>query len=45
MRWMLLAVLSLGVATCGQKGPLFLPEDAEEPDAAVHGAAQPFPQP
>jgi predicted small lipoprotein YifL len=29
MRWLLLGVLVLQVATCGQKGPLTLPEPAE----------------
>ena len=26
MRWILLALISLQVASCGQKGPLYLPE-------------------
>lgn len=26
MRWLLLALVTLQVATCGQKGPLTLPE-------------------
>ena len=33
MRWVLFALLVSLVATCGQKGPLHLPE--EEPEGAV----------
>ena len=37
MRWLLLGVLMLQVATCGQKGPLTLPEPTRptEPEGAV----------
>jgi len=37
MRWLLLGVLMLQVATCGQKGPLTLPEPTgpTEPDSTV----------
>jgi predicted small lipoprotein YifL len=28
MRWLVLLVLSLNVAMCGQKGPLTLPDEA-----------------
>lgn len=31
MRWLLLALVTLHTATCGQKGPLMLPDD--EPSA------------
>ena len=30
MRWMILWLLTTLVATCGQKGPLYLPEDSPE---------------
>ena len=29
MRWLLIFVFSMSAATCGQKGPLVLPEDAQ----------------
>lgn len=29
MRWLLLSILILQVATCGQKGPLTLPSSAD----------------
>ncbi len=31
MRWLLLIVITLEVATCGQKGPLTLPEPPPSP--------------
>ena len=37
MRWLLLSVLLLQVATCGQKGPLTLPEHGA---ATVHASAE-----
>lgn len=37
MRWVFFALLVSLVATCGQKGPLRLPED--EPEGAVGGSA------
>ena len=35
MRWVFFALLVSLIATCGQKGPLHLPED--EPEGAVGG--------
>lgn len=35
MRWMMLALLAALVATCGQKGPLYLPEDPARQEAAL----------
>lgn len=37
MRWLLLALLTLEAATCGQKGPLILPE----PSSLVPAPAAP----
>lgn len=34
MRWLLLILLTLPCATCGQKGPLTLPE-SKPPDAGA----------
>lgn len=39
MRWMLFALLTLQVATCGQKGPLYLPEPTTQASASVVQAA------
>ena len=39
MRWILLALLISSVATCGQKGPLHLPEDGPEGAAGANAAA------
>lgn len=30
MRWLLLAVLALQAAMCGQKGPLYLPDQKQD---------------
>ena len=38
MRWMILWLLTTLVATCGQKGPLYLPED-DSPEAASNTAS------
>ena len=35
MRWMTLGLLIMLVATCGQKGPLYLPEDSGNPGACA----------
>lgn len=35
MRWLWLALITLQVATCGQTGPLTLPEDREESRAGT----------
>lgn len=37
MRWLVLVVLTLQAATCGQKGPLTLPD--RQPDASAATAA------
>lgn len=39
MRWILLALLMSLVATCGQKGPLHLPEDGPEGAAGANVSA------
>ena len=39
MRWITCALLSLLAATCGQKGPLTLP-DEESSQVLVHGAVE-----
>jgi len=31
VRWMILWLLTTLVATCGQKGPLYLPEEEDRP--------------
>jgi predicted small lipoprotein YifL len=38
MRWLLLALVILQSATCGQKGPLTLPDAAPESDGAERAA-------
>lgn len=39
MRWSLLIVLALQAAMCGQKGPLYLPDQKLiAPTAAIHGS-------
>ena len=35
MRWLLLGLIALQAATCGQKGPLVLPEPEPSSGAAV----------
>lgn len=43
MRWLLLTLITLQTATCGQKGPLTLPDDEQAAAAvtpAVHAAAE-----
>lgn len=35
MRWTILWLLTTLVATCGQKGPLYLPEEGGNPDAGA----------
>jgi len=37
VRWLIILTLALLVATCGQKGPLYLPKDAGI-DMRVHHA-------
>jgi predicted small lipoprotein YifL len=39
MRWLLLALVALQSATCGQKGPLTLPEPEPARAHVVHPAA------
>jgi len=39
MRWLLLTLITLQAATCGQKGPLTLPDD--EQAMAARAAAAP----
>lgn len=42
MRWLLLTLITLQTATCGQKGPLTLPDEqaAAATPTAVHAAAE-----
>ena len=40
MRWLACVLLSFLVATCGQKGPLTLPEDEASRTAPVSSASQ-----
>lgn len=39
MRWLLLALLTIQAATCGQKGPLRLPEEPSGAPAEPASAA------
>jgi hypothetical protein len=39
MRWLLLGVLMLQVATCGQKGPLTLPEPGVTRTGGITGGS------
>lgn len=43
MRWLLIVLLTTQVATCGQKGPLYLPADARLD--ALHAGALPAAMP
>ena len=38
VRWTILWLLTALVATCGQKGPLYLPEEEQKPASAAHSS-------